>query len=814
MTQNDTITSVFQSQVPRRTKYFLLISNNFYLILSIPVLALILFLNITPLISIGLGVVVVLFLAIFWKTYNLDIAVQAEDHPHHNKSWNSFHETISRFTPLLRKMSAWQISLIGWVLANIPICLFVLPELLNHPISITPRLGFDLYWLAYIPVLVWISYRTRDHSTEWFLGFWLLSTIGYSACFFLVYGNFTSDLILHLTILLSWFLFISLSIHYLFRRIANLRGQSEVVQTVTERLRNNRKYTDAFDFRPIQNGADVSLMEIAEHIGQTLLYDRVFILVRGEDNTLYMKGRFGIDAPWPKKGWQVEKEPSITGWVAQNKKAHLCPDTSKCDLFYNPNYAYPCKSEAAVPIISEGECIGVIDVESDHPNAFHQSDIRLLWQIANSIGAAISYERHVSNEVDRTQTILKEASEILAKSKNLDDALGKVAQNIRQVFRVDLVLLYKHAVATCVPLPGLIIEGEALFPEILGHSIRKDSRVNELVLRPESSYISPHADEDVFLLGPNNGDYLGEDVTHYGTNARFVKREKIKSMIYLKLGVGNDVVGSLFLNFRRRMHFPKRMIESLHAVVNVLSMGLILKRQLERAVGPLAGATPLAHSTAEAAFESVSRDFDELDLKLVGMNSQNEKIIKQIFNYKEKLDNLRMEWTNLILVEQMHLKLSSMVEPISHLEIKLHSMFPNVVFKWKPLQFLGIPTSEFGEVVYKVIAEGISNALVHAHAKNIELDSTILNGNLIIRIVNDGKPIDPDLVVKINNLVTRNYLMDGSEKHTGIISILLDARRWFGAEWNFLSGEMHGAKLEVKLPLGIYDYDEDYFDEH
>jgi len=810
MIKNLSINNIYKSQVPRRTKFFLLISNNFYLIIAIPVVALILFLNLSPLVSISLASTVVICLALFWNVYELDVSERSIEHPHHRKSWNSIKEILAYFNPLIRRLPAWQISLIGWMLANIPISISVIIILLDHPLKVIPRLEFDLYWLAYIPVLIWISYRQKEHVTEWFILFWLFSNIVYSYCFFLIYGSFNFELVLHLSILLGWFLFLSFSIHYLFRRIASFRGQSELLRSVTEGLRNNRRYTEAFDLSPVQNGPDASIMEIAEQIGQTLLFDRVFILVRDQGNDkLYMKGRYGISTQWPENGWSIRDNFSITGWVAENSKDHLCLDTSKCDLFFNPGYAYPCKSEAAVPIIVDNICVGVIDVESDHKNAFHSSDIRLLWQIANSIGASLSYERHVSREVDKTQALLKQAAEIMTDSKNLDEALRKVAQNLREIFKADLVVVYKHAVSTCVPLPGLIVEGASLYPEMLGRTIRPDSRINELIKRSDAAYISPNADEDLFLLGPNNGKYIGEDIEVFGTNERFVRREKIKSMIYLRLGVGKDIVGSLFLNYRKKMHFPKRMIESLYAIVNVLSMGLILKRQIERSIGPLAGATPLAHSSAEAAFESVSRDFDDLNWESIVKQKGKGHLAVKFTKYKEKLDNLRREWTNLILVEQMHLNLSSMVEPISHLELKLHSMFPNIILEWNSLQFLNIPTNEFGEVVYKIIAEGVSNALVHARSGHIKLDCRLDKGQLRILIKNDGSSIDPDLIVKMNDLVSRPYFMDGSEKHTGIISILLDARRWFGAEWNYVNGETGGAELQVVLPLGIFDSFED-----
>lgn len=800
---------VLKRLVPRRTKFFLIISNNFQYFIAVPVLALILFLDTNPAASIGLGILSLFSISAFWTAYNLDETHRTADHPHH-RQWSWYKSALYLFSPSLKKRPAWQLSFLGWLIASIPIAIITY-SVSGEPLQldVKPRLEFDLYWLAYIPVMMWISYRSQDHATEWFAFFWVFSALTYSICFFLQYGKINFELFIHLMILMGWFLFISLIIHHLFRRIAYFRGQADLLQMVTERLRNDRRYTEAFDVRPIQNGPDSSLMDIAEHIGTTLMYDRVFILVRDpEKNLLFMKGKYGIQAPWPESGWSIDGQRSVTGFVASSMKAHLCSDSKRCDLYYNPDEVYPCRSEASVPIIADGTCVGVIDIESPHSHAFTQSDIRLLWQVANSIGAALSYERHVLREVDKTHDLLKQAAEILSHSKNLDDALKKVAQQLRIIFKADLVVLYKHAVATCVPLPGLIIDGEVLHPETLGHSIPEDSRVNELFHRVESSYISPRADTDPVLLGPRNREYSPEDKPLYGNSNRFVKREKIKSMIYLKLGIGNDIVGSLFLNYRRHMTFPSRMIDSLFAISNVLTMGLILKRQVERVSGPLAGATPLAHSTAEAAFESVIRDYDDMDWKQLNKTAQTQKLYGQVQVYREKLDELRREWTNLILVEQMNLRLSSMLESISHLELKLHSMFPNVSFEWDSREFLSIPTNDLGDVVYKIVAEGVSNALVHAHAQRIGIRCRWQKDCIEIQVTNDGPPIDRESAKRINSLVHEPMRMDGSEKHTGIISILSDARRWFGAEWRLTATPDTGTQLTVTLPLGLIEQED------
>jgi transcriptional regulator with GAF, ATPase, and Fis domain len=803
------------SRVPRRTKFFLLISNNFQYLFVVPTLALILFLDTKPIISLALGITAILAVSAFWTAASMDLGPRAKDHPHH-RTWTRYRSILSYIAPMLRGRPAWQMSLIGWLLASILILFVISPFIVSRPLDLplTPRLGFDLFWLAYIPVVIWISYSARDHATEWFTIVWTICAVSYAACFFVYYREEQLfDNLIHLVILLSWFLFLSMIVHYLIRRIANFRGQAALIQAITERLRDDRRYTEAFDARPVQNSPDDSLNNIAEHIGTMLEYDRVFILVRDpQKNELFMKGKYGINAPWPETGWSIDKQTSITGWVASSMEEHLCRDTENCSLFFNPDQGYPCKSEATVPIIVDETCVGIIDIESSYKNAFTHSDIRLLWQVANAIGAALSYERHVSKEVDKTHDLLMQASEILSQSTNLDDALKKVAQSLRGIFKADMVVLYKHAVTTCVPLPGLIVDGEVLHPEMLGHPIPRDSRVNELIRLPENYYISLQADTDAFLLGAENGGQV-DAVNWNEGRPRFVEREKIKSMIFLKLGIGDDLVGSLFLNYRRSMKFPSRMIESLLSIANVLTMGLTLKRQVERLSGPLAGTTPLAHSTAEAAFESVIREFDDLDWKQIGKTAGQQRLLGQVQVYRGKLDELRREWTNLIIVEQMNLRLSSMVDSISHLELKLHSMFPSVTFKWESLEFLPIPANDFGEVVYKIVAEGVSNALVHAHAQRIETRCKWQDTFIEIEVCNDGIPIEEELANKINNLVEEPLLMDGSEKQTGIISILLDARRWFGAEWIVSATETSGTVLKVVLPLGMISEEEDAIDE-
>lgn len=75
-------------------------------------------------------------------------------------------------------------------------------------------------------------------------------------------------------------------------------------------------------------------------------------------------------------------KPGIALWVYDNNDSYLCPETRR-----DPNYTrylQDVRSIAAVPICYQRRPIGVITVSSKRPEAFGQSDIDSLTEIANS----------------------------------------------------------------------------------------------------------------------------------------------------------------------------------------------------------------------------------------------------------------------------------------------------------------------------------------------------------------------------------------------------------------------------------------------
>jgi sigma-B regulation protein RsbU (phosphoserine phosphatase) len=79
----------------------------------------------------------------------------------------------------------------------------------------------------------------------------------------------------------------------------------------------------------------------------------------------------------------------IVGWVAKNAKPVIVGDVSKDDRYLNARDK--TRSEIVIPLVASGRVAGVLNLESDMPDAFSEDDIELIRTFGSQ--AAISIER-------------------------------------------------------------------------------------------------------------------------------------------------------------------------------------------------------------------------------------------------------------------------------------------------------------------------------------------------------------------------------------------------------------------------------------
>ncbi len=120
----------------------------------------------------------------------------------------------------------------------------------------------------------------------------------------------------------------------------------------------------------------------------------------------------------------------ITGWVAQNRTPLRVSDVRQ-DRRYIAGYAGTL-SELCVPLQVGDKLIGVLDVQSTKPNAFTESDERLLTTLSGQLSAVIENSRLVGEAQQhvRELTSLMQVSQALNEAKDLDTILDIVLEEV------------------------------------------------------------------------------------------------------------------------------------------------------------------------------------------------------------------------------------------------------------------------------------------------------------------------------------------------------------------------------------------------
>jgi GAF domain-containing protein/DNA-binding response OmpR family regulator len=154
-------------------------------------------------------------------------------------------------------------------------------------------------------------------------------------------------------------------------------------------------------------------------------------------------------------------EQGLCGWAAAHREIALASNT-QTDPRYVPTLS-SIRSEAAIPLIYETDVIGILDVQSEHEQAFGAGDIDVLKRLAAL--AAIAIHNAQLFQAERAQRTLAEAlrdtAAALHNSLNLEEVLDRILDNVGLVVSNDAanVMLIDGAIARVVRARGYAERG-------------------------------------------------------------------------------------------------------------------------------------------------------------------------------------------------------------------------------------------------------------------------------------------------------------------------------------------------------------------
>ncbi|MAT43096.1 MAG: hypothetical protein CL609_12205 [Anaerolineaceae bacterium] len=198
----------------------------------------------------------------------------------------------------------------------------------------------------------------------------------------------------------------------------------------------------------ITNVLDLEVLcnQITTLIRETFGYYYVAIfLVNGKKRTLELKANTGAESSnrLP-SDFSIQMGEGIVGHVAKQGFELIAPNVKEEVHFREFAQLPETISEAAFPLKIDKKIIGVLDIQSDLPDAFHETDSIVLSALTNSIAVAVQ-NVYLYNSLKRRADQIASLFEIghtINSSLNLDEVLEKTILSIKKRFDYDDIHLF------------------------------------------------------------------------------------------------------------------------------------------------------------------------------------------------------------------------------------------------------------------------------------------------------------------------------------------------------------------------------------
>jgi signal transduction histidine kinase len=180
---------------------------------------------------------------------------------------------------------------------------------------------------------------------------------------------------------------------------------------------------------------DVLLSQILDavvhHFGQENCSLR---LVGREEKTLSLFARRGDWTEAAELSTLSIDGPGLVAAAARSRTVLNVPDVSKDDR-YLPGWS-AAKSELAVPLLLDGEAVGVLDLQSSRPDAFSPEDERTLAAFAERAALALRLADVVRQLEERTSVLeaVTRATQLLNFRLHTPDVLSSVVEETSRAF--------------------------------------------------------------------------------------------------------------------------------------------------------------------------------------------------------------------------------------------------------------------------------------------------------------------------------------------------------------------------------------------
>ena len=215
-------------------------------------------------------------------------------------------------------------------------------------------------------------------------------------------------------------------------------AQIEAIQRRIAQVETNRAIAEHFS---TIDDVDTLLQHATDSIGSRYrcTYVGIFLL---DENTGELVARAGTGSAGRaaiQAGARINIGRGIIGWVAENRRVAYARDTARDPRYVIWDLLPDTRSELTLPLHVGQHLLGVLDVQSDRPNAFHDEDVTALRLVADHIALAVQNRllRQMEQNRHRLMETLHHVGRALSRSMDTQAAFDMILQQLANVIPYD-----------------------------------------------------------------------------------------------------------------------------------------------------------------------------------------------------------------------------------------------------------------------------------------------------------------------------------------------------------------------------------------
>jgi len=202
----------------------------------------------------------------------------------------------------------------------------------------------------------------------------------------------------------------------------------------------------------------------------------------------------------------------LLGWAAEHRQTTLSPNVSQDERYLPTLILDATRSEIAVPLAVQNRVMGVLDVQSNRPDAFGNDDVFMLETLAGQLALALQEAETYHAERRQTERVnaMTEVARAVVSILDIDALLDEVVDLVTENLGYDRVHLFLRVGDRVVFRSGSGVHGGRWAIEKRSYDINANGMIARVARSGQPDFTGDVSAKEGYIVGPGVEDTRSE----------------------------------------------------------------------------------------------------------------------------------------------------------------------------------------------------------------------------------------------------------------------------------------------------------------